>query len=170
MAPHRQPKCCPVHKRFTEWTLAPSSNPDEPTPMQQHPHTLSGDPLSIETLPGDVHLDHPPETGHSNSMDVHNPPSHETSEPRTYTVRGLFFCIAERRTKAQGSKYRLLRIQARNTSDRLLRTPAFRSLNNLCSTGSTSSKCSKAVTWGQSASRRIHPPQNPQRISHPAHP
>ena len=30
VAPHRQPKCCPVHKRFTEWTLVPSSNPDEP--------------------------------------------------------------------------------------------------------------------------------------------
>ena len=77
--------------------------------------------MSIETLPGDVRLDHPSETGHSHSMDVRAPPptrrlhgtpprdvSADVVKPRTYIVRGLFFCIAERRTKAQGSKYRLL--------------------------------------------------------------
>ena len=33
--------------------------------------------MSIKTPPEDVHLDHPPEAGHSNSMDARAPPSHD---------------------------------------------------------------------------------------------
>ena len=91
---------------------------------QNTPRLSLGD-MSTETLPGDVHLHHPSQTQHSNSMDVGAPPPEGTAlvtpvesertpprdvsadvvKPRTYFVRGLLFCIAERRTNRFGSNY-----------------------------------------------------------------
>ena len=71
VAPHRQPKCCPVHKRFTEWTLVPSSNPDEPTPR---PHVLLRALNCQRLINAPTSRLRPPDRTQSTSLDLPDPP------------------------------------------------------------------------------------------------
>ena len=51
------------------------------TMLQQHPHSLSGGHVHRDPPGRQLHLDHPPQTQHSNSMDVDNTSSHEIETP-----------------------------------------------------------------------------------------